>query len=211
MFYAIYVGFYQAIINERVAFEDEYCIKVNPLIIERKNIYIDSLKAMKFGKTEEYLLLNEKYNQVSLDYIDEVKRWLDEDSDYLNKWLMRLIVDKNTQDALKIQHDLFESEMISSILMIDMFEDAFENDGRRRDEINQKLITNSDDMTYLSEQLTVKQKQIFNESQRSIRNRLLRSPKSTCPAENYNIPDVDREIKKIFDDAESVPLPGIGA
>lgn len=210
IFYFIYLGAYQWIINQSFAFEEKQCKKVNPLIIARKNTYLDSMRLLvAVGATDKYFELDQKYKDITRKYIDAQKKWLDEDSEFLSRWYMNIIVDKNTQDALRLQHSLYESKMKGSVLMLDMFKDAYENDGKDQKELYQKIVKNAEDSDNLSDQLTKKQDQIFKISQKSLRNRILRYPKPTCPQENYNIPDVDKELKELFDDTNSEPLPGI--
>lgn len=210
IFYFIHLGSYQWIINQRFAFEEEQCKKVNPLIIARKNTYIESMRVfVAVGTTEKYFELDQKYKDITHKYIDAQKKWLDEDSEFLNRWYMNVIVDKNTQDALRLQHNLYESEMKGSVLILDMFKDAYENDGKNQKELYQKNIKNAEESNSLSDQLTNKQDQIFKISQKSLRNRILRLPKTTCAPENQNIPDVEKELNELFDDTNPEPIPGI--
>ena len=77
----LFVGYiykYQQLINEGSYLADEHCIKINPLIIDRKNKYLDQynliLKAGSDTATaEEYHAALDKYMQASDVYQKEEK------------------------------------------------------------------------------------------------------------------------------------------
>ncbi len=212
MFYAIYVGFYQWVVTQRTAFEDEHCIKVNPLIIQKKNLYLDSMRALMVNSSEDkFIDINKEYTNTSLEYIEEEKSWLEKDVEFLNTWYLKFTAGKNILDGLEIQHKIYESDMRGSILMGDMFNDVFEDQGEKHIELLNKLEKNSIELNSLYKKLSEIQDLETKQKKNLIRNRFLYRAESKCPQENYDIPDVEKELEELFDDAESVPLPGIGA
>ncbi len=68
---------YQQLINEGSVIADEQCLKVNPLIIARKNSYINSMKILQAsGSAQDYWTETDKYLDISKKYILAEDSWL---------------------------------------------------------------------------------------------------------------------------------------
>jgi hypothetical protein len=113
--------------------------------------------------------------------------------------------------GFELRHDIKENDVIGSILVIDMFNDFFENEEENQLEIYDKINKNVEDLDLLNEELETIDKEIERLSRKSFRNFFIRYPESKCPDENYDIPDVQKRLEEIFKDREPVSYPGIGA
>ncbi|OGK31377.1 hypothetical protein A3F29_01455 [Candidatus Roizmanbacteria bacterium RIFCSPHIGHO2_12_FULL_33_9] len=212
IFYAIYLGLYQSAINEKAALEEEHCVEINPLIIERKTVYLDSMSAILLeGDVQKYIDLTEEYEDTALDYIHKEKEWLEKDWFFLKNSLNRFVFDNHVMRGFELGHELSEADLRGTILIIDLFNDYFVNLGENQAEIQNKLKQHISNLDTLGIEIEKNKVEIDRASSQSIRNLFVRYPESKCPDENYDIPDVERELEEIFKDREPVSYPGVGA
>lgn len=212
MFYVIYVGFYQWIFDKGNYLADQHCINVNPLIIARKNAYLDSMESLLVNyDTVSYMKYTDEYINHSLEYIEREKEWLEDNFEYLNKWYVKFFVNKNIQDTLWLDHKMYETDMNGSIIMVELFADLYEKDGLNQEKLSLKLAKNYNKYQDLEKQIEKKRQITKKLFKNNIRNKLMQIPITKCPAENYHIPDVDKEINKFKKNSEfeTTPLPGI--
>ncbi|KKR83658.1 MAG: hypothetical protein UU73_C0005G0013 [Candidatus Daviesbacteria bacterium GW2011_GWA1_41_61] len=121
----LFVGYiykYQQLINEGSYLADEHCIKINPLIIDRKNKYLDQynliLKAGSDTATaEEYHAALDKYMQASDVYQKEEKLWLDKQRIYLDSKAFNLLIHSYIKEAGQYQYEMYKADYESSVFL----------------------------------------------------------------------------------------------
>ena len=103
---------YQRLVNEGSMIADKQCLKVNPLIIQRKNSYVKSMEII-LAKGSEIDYMNElnKYMDISNKYVEEQKKWLQEEKAFMNRIDYKLFLPSQVQTANQLQFDSREAEM----------------------------------------------------------------------------------------------------
>jgi hypothetical protein len=185
-----YLVLYQNVINERVKLEDEHCIVVNPLIIKRKQTYLDSMKAL-VNNTGDYLKLNDKYIEVSKKYITEEDEWLKKDSAMLHNPVVRLVVKKDGYQGALMLHRINELDLINTKIILLLFE---EKDLKKQETLGKSIAKNTFELNALQKDYD----RISGVHNYRWVDYLIRTPQSKCPLENRNIPDVENELQKIM-------------
>lgn len=178
---------YQRIVNEGTVLADNQCLKVNPIIIDRKNSYIKSLQALKDNNYKEYEKQTEIYFKTSKEYVSEQTKWLDTEKKYIDRWDFQYFNPSYVKAAAQYQYDSRKADMESTKLLIDSYEVS---------QLNKSL---SEELALKS----VKQIKIRNDADKKYdaiwdnpgkldwRTRFIKVPASKCPDENFNIPDVE--------------------
>lgn len=193
LLFGAYLFLYQNIINERVKLEDEHCIVVNPLIIKRKELYLDSMRALvsKTGGLKAYQDINNQYIEASKKYITKEDKWLKEDLSMINNPLVMKLVNKEGYQGALLLHRIYELDFINTKIILKMFK---EKDQKEQDRLGKSITEN-----------TIELKKANNDYDKisSVHNyrlvdRLIKVPPSKCPPENRNIPDVEKELEKIM-------------
>lgn len=185
-----YLFIYQDIINERVKLEDDHCMMVNPLIIKRKQTYLDSMKAL-VNNTGDYLKLNDKYIEVSKRYIAEEDKWLKKDSVMLHNPLVRLLVKKDGYQGALMLHRINELDLINTKIILRLFD---EKDLKKQETLGKSIAKNTLELKKLQEDYD----RISGVHNYRWVDYLIRTPQSKCPDANRNIPDVENELRKIM-------------
>lgn len=184
---ALFVGYlvkYQQVVTEGSLLVDEHCIKINPLIIERKNRYIDQYNLLLASASAElYLAALDKYKEASKAYIKDEQIWLTKQRKYLDGLWFNLLILSYIKEAGNYQYDLYEAEYNSSRYLMDGF-DAVDLD--KQLESSKKAI----EETERSKEAGDKYKMVFEREKGSVdwHYYFVKVPPSKCPPENYNIP-----------------------
>ena len=176
---------YQRLVNEGSIIADKQCLKVNPLIIERKNSYIKSVKIV-FAKGSEGDYMNEfnNYMDISKKYIEEEAGWLREQEQFMNKWDYNFFLPPEIKAEAQLQYTLREADMKGTQAIIDMYKTT---DPNRQKEyikivIDQTKIANEADK---KSDILWKTKPKFDP-----RVRFVKVPPTKCPKKNFDIPNV---------------------
>ena len=189
-----YILLYQNIINERVKLEDEHCIRVNPHIIKRKNLYIDSMRALLVDD-DKYLYdsVNAQYIAESDKYINEEGKWLSSDLKMLSNPLVKMVVIKRGYEGALMLHRIYELDFINTKIIVSLLN---KKDEDKQNKLSKSLPQNVNESNKLNEDYD----RIVASKQKDYRwvDYLIKTPQTTCPVENYNIPDVESELKKMF-------------
>lgn len=188
--YAFYLFKYQQLINEASFLADEHCIVINPLIIERKKAYIDSIKTLlKEDGKDSYLAANEKYQQATKLYMAKEKEWLNRQYDFLHRWDFRTFMDTHVQEAANWQYKAYQAEYDSSEAVVKLWNAESEQEQKFFSDL---IVKKTKEQTEAEEKY---QAMWDNRSNRfDIRDFIIRIPPSQCPAKNYDIPDVRKEL-----------------
>lgn len=182
----LYIFRYQQIVNEGSEIYDDYCLKVNPLIIARKNAYLDGIRVFEAsGSTEQYLKTLYEYKKVTKEYLLEENKWFKKQDEFTNRWDFKLLAPKDVQRALFIESEKRKNEDSSSEIVLELFNKVSD---KKAEELLGKMITNKEKLIKLNEE----EEKLWNAPLGfDIRDYFIRIPDSICPDENFNIPDVN--------------------
>lgn len=178
---------YQRLVNESAVLEDNQCLTVNPLIIERKNSYIREIEAAKANNQDEFFKEIDNYFGISKKLVTAQKIWLDDQKVYMDRWDFQYFIPDYMKEAALIQFTARNADMKSTQYLIDSYK-AFQ--------INKSLAKELGDKAM--EQIKIrneaeKKYDEFLDAPRKLdwRSRFTKVPASKCPDENFDIPDVD--------------------
>lgn len=180
-----YIYKYQQLVNEGSYLADEHCIKVNPLIIDRKNKYLIQYNIILAGtaSTEEFMTSLDKYNQASQVFIDEEKKWLTKQKKYMDRKDFNLIMPSYIKEAALYEYQMYEAEYNSSSYLSQAFK---ETDKEKQIELSNKVI----EETIKSRDAGKKYNDQWDkyEGKTAWIYNFVKVPVSKCPPENNNIP-----------------------
>jgi hypothetical protein len=192
--FATYIFKYQQLINDGSVIADAHCLKVNPLIIERKNKYLDSMKVIQAsGGAEAYWKETESYLAVSKKYISAEEEWLEMQKKYMDRWDFNLLIPYHIKQAAQYQYEEREADRNSTDTLVKLFQ---EKDPVIQKQLSGKVI----DETNRGKKADDEYNKIWDAPRTfDIRNYITKVPPSKCPAENFDIPNID--IQDIFNPA----------
>lgn len=178
---------YQRLVNEGSELADNQCLKVNPVIIARKNSYIKSIQALKDNNYKEYEKQTDSYFMESKQYVALQSEWLDTQKKYIDKWDFQYFNPSYIKTAAKYQYDSRKADMESTKLLIDSYEVTQLNKS-----LSEELALKSMEKIKIRNDLDKKYSDIWdNPGKLDWRTRFIKVPASKCPDENFNIPDVE--------------------
>jgi len=182
---------YQRITNEGSMIADKQCLNVNPLIIERKNSYIKSTTLMLAGgDPKEYWAEQERYVALSKKYMAAQDAWLQEQKQLMDRWDYQLIVPQHVKDAFRYQYISREADMEGARALVQIF--ASVGDQERQKQLAQIILDEHKKQDAADKAYSL----IWDTAPKNdIRMRFIKIPQTTCPAENFNIPDTDDLFK----------------
>ncbi len=185
--FAAYIFKFQQIINEGSELADEHCIKVNPLIIDRKNKYLEQYNMMMTdsGTKEEFQKVFDDYFVISDKYQQEEGKWLPKQRAFLDGWLFNNIMPQFTKDAGKYQYEMYEAEYKSALYLSQLYKEL---DKEKQKELSDKSLSE----TAKSKESGDKYNDLWDRegNNGSWVYRFIKIPVPKCPKENYNIPDL---------------------
>lgn len=177
---------YQQLINQGSLIADEQCLKVNPIIIDRKNSYIKSMQAIKDNDAKTYEKETDNYLLASRKYVTQQTKWLDTQKKYMDSWDFQHFVPQYVKSAAKAQYDSRKADTESTNLLIDAFEVAQLNKT-----LSEELGTKAVEQIKIRNAADKKYDEIWNNPGKlDWRTRFIKVPTSKCPDGNFNIPDV---------------------
>lgn len=178
---------YQRLVNEGSVLADNQCLKVNPVIIDRKNSYIKSIQALKDNDYKEYEKQTDIYFKASKQYVSLQSDWLDTQKKYINRWDFQYFNPSYVKTAAKYQYDSRMADMESTKFLIDSYEVSQLNKS-----LSEELALKSMEKIKTRNDLDKKYSDIWdNPGKLDWRTRFIKVPASKCPDENFNIPDVE--------------------
>lgn len=185
IFFTIYILRYQKLIAEGSVLADDHCLIVNPLIIERKNKYLDSMKVLQAsGSAEDYWKETEQYISISKDYLSAEDKWLGKQKQYIDRWDFNLLIPHQTKEAAKYQFKGRVADRNSTDALIKLFE---EKDPDKQKILSEEVVGE----TLKSKKAEEEYNKIWNLPRTfDIRNYFTKVPPSKCPDKNFDIPDV---------------------
>lgn len=185
---------YQKLANEGSAIEDEHCIKVNPLIIDRKNKYRDEMDLMVASASSELVekALN-AYIASAKGYLKGEEEWLTKDKVFLDSWDFKLLnlPYPEIKKMFTLQHQIYQLEYDGTKIVVEMWK-------KPRDFKEQiKLVNALNETMKKQDALQEELGRIWensnnhgNEPRIIIKSLFIKLPLSKCPPENRNIQGV---------------------
>lgn len=190
--WSLYFNLYQDLVNKGSAIADEHCLKVNPLVIERKNKFLEFMQAIKDGKDEDAVMkIFDEYKTANKNYMLAEEAWLQKQQDYLNSFEFQKIIDKQIQEAARFQFNHYKYEYWKA----DVTEKLFtEKDAVKQASLSSEL----KDYTEQAIEYEKKYQKAWDEFtlKPTLRDILIKTPPSQCTEENFDFPDTD--LEKIF-------------
>lgn len=178
---------YQRLVNEGTVIADTQCLKVNPLIIERKSTYIKSIQALKDNNLRAYEKETNNYLTASRKYIKEQSEWLKTQKAFIDRWDFQYFNPPYIKDAAMAQFVSRAADLESTKLLVEAFEikdlnmSIADEDGKKA--MEQIKIRNAAEKKY---------EEIWdNPGKLDWRTRFIKVPTSKCPDDNFNFPDVE--------------------
>lgn len=188
---------YQQLINKGSMIADEQCIKVNPLIIERKNDYINSMKVLvASGSAEEYWAETDKYLNSSKRYIEAEKSWLATQKSYIDSQDFNTYSPAYVKEAAQAQYESREAEMRATSGIVELFETYKDIAEEKQKALSDTILKE----TKKSKDASDRYNKYFNNPnlKMDFRDNFTTVPQTTCPQENFNIPDVQDFLNPKF-------------
>lgn len=183
--YTGYIFKFQQLVNEGSVIADKQCINVNPLIIQRKNSYLKSMKIiMDKGSIEDYLKELDNYIDISNKFITEQGKWLKEQKAHMNRWNYKFLIPSEIKELGRLQYISRETDMKGTKAILDMLKTT---DVNRQKEYMKIII----DQTKLGKDADNEYDRIWKKGfSPDLTMRFVKVPPSKCPKENFNIPNV---------------------
>jgi len=176
---------YQRLVNEGSALADSQCLLVNPAIIDRKNSYIRILNITKNnGTQEEFWEEQMKYKELSKLFVRLQEIWLKQQKKYIERWDYLLFVPAQIKAAGSAQYKSRAANTAITSALAEMYDAPDINEQK-------KLFKIVIDETKKRNEADNEYNKLWQTPLKfDLRTRFIRVPKSTCPQENLNIPDV---------------------
>lgn len=195
LIFIAYIFTYQQVVNEGSFLADEHCIKVNPLIISRKDSYLKQYNLMLTNTTsEEYLKALDNYMKLALTYQEQEKEWIAKNSKYLNSWAFKTLIPKSIQEGANYQQVMYEAEYNSSRYLSEAYTEKSQD---KQYQLAKKVV----EETAKSKEAGEKYDETWNKysGQSNWIYFFVKVPQPKCPVENYDIP--------VLPDPFAPPLP----
>jgi len=197
------VVMYQHLVNEGTVLADNQCLKVNPVIIERKDAYLKSMQALKDNNGDAYVKETENYLTASRKYVSEQTNWLDIQKKYMNRWDFKYFIPSYMKEAAQYQYNSRKADTESTTFLVEAFEIAPLNVS-----ISEELSDKSMKKVKERNEAEKNYDELWNNPGKlDWRTRFIKVPESKCPDENFNFPDVDEFLNPSTEPASSdVPI-----
>lgn len=193
--YALFEWRYQMLVNEGTAILDKQCLNVDPLIIQRKNSYLNFIRLIYEKASKEEVEKEFKtYLTTSEKFIVEQKKWLNEQNKFMNRWDFKLIL-------LEEIHKLSQLDYRSKELDVKIFENILKM--AKTENLNEQKKYYEENVNFLKtiEQINKEIDEIYrNKPNFSWRTIFVKAQSSKCPKENLdilNIPDFFQPLDEL--------------
>ncbi len=185
--FGIYIYTYQRLITEGSLLADEHCIKINPLIIARKNSYLEEMKLIQASASAEEVQKSlQDYLASSNSYLKEESVWLNKQRAYLDGKIYKLLIPSYVQDAAEDQYQMYEADHKSSFYTSKAF--TAQDQAEQVDLMN-KIIEETSKSKAAGDRYNSAWER--NKGKTDWRFNFVKVPESNCPAENFDIPNID--------------------
>lgn len=191
--FVLYLQLYQRVITEGFTLLDQHCIAINPLIIRRKQAYIDGMKTLQASGSagmESYLAYQDQYLAAAKEYVGLEKLWLAQETAFMQRPDVDLLLDPTMKEAATYQTEMYQSELEATQAVIRMFTEKDPGKQQRlmdtiaRTDREQRLAQQGYDLRYGD---LLARKVAF-------RDRFIQIPATQCPPESQEFPNVEKEL-----------------
>lgn len=183
--YIAYLFKFQQLVNKGSIIADKQCMNVNPLIIQRKNSYLKSMKIiMDKGSIEDYQNELKNYITASNKFIVEQEKWLKEQKDYMNGWDYKFFIIPEIKELGRLQYLSREADMKGARALLDLLKTTNVDQQKKYVKIMIDQVRIAKDAVNKYDLLWKKGTPI------NLRTRFIKVPPSKCPKENFDIPNV---------------------
>lgn len=200
--FSIYASLFQQLINEGSDLADEHCIKINPLIIDRKNKYLDQYSIMVTGADSKLFAkaLND-YRISTRKYIDEEKIWLEKNKKFLSSNTFNFIMPAILKEAANYQFQMYEAQYLTSLYIEQAWDEKDKN-------IQVELTNKVTSEVSRSNEMQDKYNKTWENGvgKRSWMFNFIKVPASKCPDENYDIPVIPNPFEPLPEEIVEPPL-----
>ncbi len=184
--FSMYIWKFQQVVTEGSLLVDEHCIKVNPLIIDRKNKYTDQYNIMTAqGSVDEYMDALAKYRVSAATYTKEEKIWLDKQRKYLDSKDFNQLMPDYMKEAANHQYNMYEAQYLSSFYLLQDFEEI---DKGKQADLGKKVLEETNRSNDEQDKYNAVWEREKGKS--DWRFNFVKVPVSKCPAENNDFPEV---------------------
>jgi len=175
----------QQLVSEGSIIADNQCLKVNPLIIDRKNSYLASIEILQAsGSAKDYWTETNKYLDISQKFTNAQNAWLKEQKAFIDRWDFQIFMPSYIKDASKAQYLSRDADMKAQEALYEAFKTK---NTERQNELSKIVI----DQTKISTEAQDEYNKIWDAPKMlDFRTQFINVPKSKCPANNFNIPDI---------------------
>lgn len=187
LLFGAYIYTYQRLITEGSLLADEHCIKINPLIIARKNSYLEEMRLIQASASADELQKSlQDYLASSNSYLKEESIWLNKQRKYLDGKIYKLLIPSYIQSAAEDQYQMYEAEHKSSFYTSQVFTAT---DQEQQIDLMNKIIEEGSKSKDAGDRYNSAWER--NKGKTDWRFEFVKIPDSKCPAENFDIPNID--------------------
>jgi uncharacterized protein YaaR (DUF327 family) len=190
LLFGLYIYSYQQLVTKGSLLADEHCIKINPLIIARKNSYLDEMKLIQASASAEEVQKSlQDYLVASNAYLSEEGVWLNKQREYLDSKMFKLLIPSYVKEAAEDQYQMYEADHKSSFYTSKSF--SATNQEEQIDLMNQIV-----EETAKSKVAGDRYNEAWerNKGKTTWQYNFVKVPQSNCPADNFIIPDTDNPL-----------------
>lgn len=184
---AFYLYQYQLMVNQGSVLADQYCLKVNPAIINRKNAYLAQLRLTHASASAD--LINQAiadYFIANQSYIDAESEWLTNQAAYLSRWDVKYLMSPLHRQAAQLQ---YESRLAGNQASSFLSQLAASQVPDQQKQLYDQFVSQNDLSTRLDEAYNQLWEQ--NSGKKLWQFNFVHVPESVCPAENFDFPDTE--------------------
>lgn len=181
-----YLYLFQTLVNQGSALADEHCMKVNPLIIARKNAYAAEINLIKKNAgVDEVLKVMDDYSKVNTKYIKAEQAWLAKENEFIQGLIFKIIMPGYIQEAAGYQYDMYKADFKSSLYLEKTF---IAKDDTVKNQLKDKVIEQINKRNYSEKK--------YNDILDSEDGRfhwqflIVKVPPTICPDKNFDIPEI---------------------
>jgi hypothetical protein len=191
--FIIYLTLYQRVIDEGFTLLDQHCIAINPLIIRRKQAYIDGIKTLQASGSagmESYLAYQDQYLATAKEYVGLEKLWLNQQEAFMKRPDVAFLLEPTMQEAAKYQYDMYRSELEATEAVVKIFS---EKDTQKLSQLMETIARTDREQRIAQQGYDLRYGQL-KQAKKTFRDRFITIPTSQCPPESQQFPDVDKEL-----------------
>ena len=188
-----YIIKYQQLVNVVSEIADEECLKVNPLLIERKNSYLASMKILQdLGGAKAYLNEMKNYINISKEFAIAQQAWLNTEKEYMNRWDYKLLVPSEMLKAGKAQYRSREADLNSTKAFVELWNTK---DPQKQKQLYSYIIS----QTKIVQQADDEYNKIWDKGYKgfNLGAYFTKIPPTKCPEANFNIPDTSNPFPSL--------------